>query len=424
MDTDTNPTSQPTDPTRRYRCRHIFSDGHRCGSPSLRGFDLCYYHRASRQDPPISTGRTADSAVFEMPRIDDRSGIQLAIYNILARLASLDIDQKRAATLLYGLQIASSNLPRKPQSSAETEPTVEDVTEDYQLGNLAPIAEFIEPIAESDATENGQQAMEKPQSTRTASPRKARKHSNPDFEPDDYPPVKRFSEYTDEEADYLTAAETSFFTRGVIKGKRPASLSREEVENRINATRRNVGKPPIQLPPDPEPATLPALQALADEISNLGPASNLATRTANLFADVLVPHLGMRGDKPGQQLPAGLGLEVHHLDAVLAQPRHSPLKRHALADDQPPEAELAHQAGAVPARRQRRHHGAAAIAALPPRVAERVRLAMRAGIAILHPAVVARAQQPSVRVKHRRADRNSTLRQPGPRLGQRYLQHL
>ena len=31
------------DNPKRYQCRHIFTDGHRCGSPCLRGEELCYY---------------------------------------------------------------------------------------------------------------------------------------------------------------------------------------------------------------------------------------------------------------------------------------------------------------------------------------------------------------------------------------------
>ena len=104
------------DPKRRYLCRHIHASGHRCSSPALRGASLCYYHRASHQGPPISVGRTPATAIFEMPQFDDRPGIQLALYNILARVASCDIDTKRAGLLLYGLQIASANLPRRAQS--------------------------------------------------------------------------------------------------------------------------------------------------------------------------------------------------------------------------------------------------------------------------------------------------------------------
>ena len=36
---------------KRYRCRHIFIDGRRCGSPSLRREPFCYYHHTTRGYP-------------------------------------------------------------------------------------------------------------------------------------------------------------------------------------------------------------------------------------------------------------------------------------------------------------------------------------------------------------------------------------
>ena len=135
------------DPKRRYLCRHIHASGHRCSSPALRGANLCFYHRASHQGPPISVGRTPATAIFEMPQFDDRPGIQLALYNILARVASCDIDTKRAGLLLYGLQIASANLPRHAQSDTALQPQVDEVIYDHQLGELAPITEIPTPTS-------------------------------------------------------------------------------------------------------------------------------------------------------------------------------------------------------------------------------------------------------------------------------------
>ncbi|RSL15183.1 hypothetical protein EDE15_0661 [Edaphobacter aggregans] len=36
---------------KRYQCRHIFTDGHSCGSPCLRHEDFCYYHHTTRRRP-------------------------------------------------------------------------------------------------------------------------------------------------------------------------------------------------------------------------------------------------------------------------------------------------------------------------------------------------------------------------------------
>jgi hypothetical protein len=144
------PTTQSTpdiDPKRRYRCRHVFTQGHRCGSPSLRGEDLCYYHHASRREPQLAR----HNGYFLMPRIDDRPAIQIAIYDVLARLSQFDIDPKRAGMFLYGLQIASANLAKHEKSAANTEPIVEEIIPNPFLGDLAPIAE----MPETPATESG-----------------------------------------------------------------------------------------------------------------------------------------------------------------------------------------------------------------------------------------------------------------------------
>ena len=142
MDSHAPLAPETIDSRRRYLCRHIFTEGHRCGSPALRGHDFCYYHRAAREQRPLA-GRLG---IFTMPRIDDRAAIQIALYDILSRITAGDLDIKQAGTLLYGLQIASSNLPRA--SSHETtqpafhQPLVEEITHDYHQGDLAPVLEL------------------------------------------------------------------------------------------------------------------------------------------------------------------------------------------------------------------------------------------------------------------------------------------
>jgi hypothetical protein len=128
-----------TDPRRRYLCRHVFTDGHRCGSPSLRDQDLCYYHTRSRREGPCASR----AGTFRLSGIDDRQAIQLALFDVLSRLSAGDIEYKRGSVLLYGLQIASTNLSRTSNIPlADRPPQVEEITSDYDLGDLAPIAEI------------------------------------------------------------------------------------------------------------------------------------------------------------------------------------------------------------------------------------------------------------------------------------------
>jgi hypothetical protein len=141
---------------KRFQCRHIFTDGRRCGSPSLRQEEFCYHHHTTRK--PIAnlakrrqTQALAEdrAAAFDLPEPEDRSAIQLSIGEVLRRIASNNIDPRRAGLLLYGLQIASLNLPRQKQ--AEAPPTgelVEEIVVHPTHGNLAPVADFTNPTGE------------------------------------------------------------------------------------------------------------------------------------------------------------------------------------------------------------------------------------------------------------------------------------
>jgi len=128
------------DPHRRYLCRHVHTNGNRCGSPALRGHDFCYYHDRTRLPNAPLAGRMG---MFKMQPIDDRHAIQIALYDILSRIAAGDVDNKRASILLYGLQIASSNLAHRDKAQAP-QTLVEDVSYHHRLGDLAPIQEIID----------------------------------------------------------------------------------------------------------------------------------------------------------------------------------------------------------------------------------------------------------------------------------------
>src|SRR5579862_4010757 len=95
---------------KRYQCRHIFTDGHRCGSICLRGEAFCYYHHTTRRPAQNPQQRRGRRATFELPLPEDRSAIQASLGLILQRLASNDLDPRRAGLILYALSIASSNL--------------------------------------------------------------------------------------------------------------------------------------------------------------------------------------------------------------------------------------------------------------------------------------------------------------------------
>src|SRR5580658_2804286 len=121
--------------TPKQQCRHIFPDGHRCGSPTLRHEPFCYYHHTTRK-PKTRQSYTDTHSLFDLPDLEDRSSIQQAITLVLQRLANGNLDPKRAGLLLYGLQIASANLLKQRFTPKITQ--VEDIIEDPTHGTIAP----------------------------------------------------------------------------------------------------------------------------------------------------------------------------------------------------------------------------------------------------------------------------------------------
>ena len=79
------------------QCQHVRHNGIRCGSPALRGHSHCYYHNYIRK-PSRAMGE-----------FEDAESIQLALRQVINWL-SLGMETKRAALMLYALQIASCNL--------------------------------------------------------------------------------------------------------------------------------------------------------------------------------------------------------------------------------------------------------------------------------------------------------------------------
>jgi len=145
-----NTIDTQTETPKRYQCRHIFTDGHRCGSICLRGEAFCYYHHTTRRPVANPQRRRSRRSAFHLPLPEDRSAIQASIGEVLQRISSNEIDPRRAGLLLYGLQIASLNLGKtqpatRTSDERETVETVEEITIDPALGVLAPPAEISKP---------------------------------------------------------------------------------------------------------------------------------------------------------------------------------------------------------------------------------------------------------------------------------------
>jgi hypothetical protein len=85
-------------------CRHVMPTGLHCQSPAMRGSDFCYFHVRARQMVRPSRSREAR---IEFPAVLDSAGIRKTNAKILQALGAGLISPRRAAVILYGLQMAT-----------------------------------------------------------------------------------------------------------------------------------------------------------------------------------------------------------------------------------------------------------------------------------------------------------------------------
>jgi hypothetical protein len=105
------------------RCRHIRTNGTQCGSPALKGKELCFYHQQNQPKQVelyVDGERYADGQII-IPVFEDAHSIQTVIRQVVQLMLSRRIDRKDAGILLYALQIASGNL--KTMRTERAKPT-------------------------------------------------------------------------------------------------------------------------------------------------------------------------------------------------------------------------------------------------------------------------------------------------------------
>ena len=126
-------------------CAHIHIDGRQCGSPAVRNDEFCYWHTEFRRQQRDLDDEARRPPEFIAPGFDSRTGefremypvhpkniwnhrgvirkplelklgtlenadaVQVAISRVLTALASGRLENRRASTLLYGLQLAAAN---------------------------------------------------------------------------------------------------------------------------------------------------------------------------------------------------------------------------------------------------------------------------------------------------------------------------
>ena len=89
-------------------CRHVMPSGLHCQSPAMRGSSFCYFHAR-----PQRPARPREVRIAIPDRLDSK-GTQAIIHRTLQALAAGHISARRAAVLLYGIQMSSGQAPQNP----------------------------------------------------------------------------------------------------------------------------------------------------------------------------------------------------------------------------------------------------------------------------------------------------------------------
>jgi hypothetical protein len=93
---------------RTRRCNHVKVTGHRCGSPALRGEELCYFH--SRLFHRIHS--QIDRAISPIALLENEEAIQVSIMTVIDSILKGSIELKRAELILRALSLAERNSRR------------------------------------------------------------------------------------------------------------------------------------------------------------------------------------------------------------------------------------------------------------------------------------------------------------------------
>jgi len=149
-------------------CRHIRANGTRCRSFALSGHNLCYWHQdisarhralnpanivlpqsipeqhrniALLQSDPLMAqyyglkDQLHGPIEISFPALEDRESIQVAVSMLVSALGKNRLDSKRAATILYGLQVASGNVSKLTYNASQV---VRETVLDESGSELAP----------------------------------------------------------------------------------------------------------------------------------------------------------------------------------------------------------------------------------------------------------------------------------------------
>ena len=98
-------------------CRHILPTGRKCHSPALRVKSYCYHHMKLQ----FRRWGSRDPKTLKTIAHESLSSLQTAVAEALTSLRSPLTDPKRAAVILYGLNLAN-NLFKQTQKLSRVAP--------------------------------------------------------------------------------------------------------------------------------------------------------------------------------------------------------------------------------------------------------------------------------------------------------------
>ena len=116
------------------KCRHILPDGARCQVAALKDLPYCYHH--DRVHRALLRQKSSSKAKLDLPALEDRGSILMALSQVIGALADGRIDGTKAGRVIYALQVAAQFAPNFPRSSSSGQ--VESVTRSSDGDDLAP----------------------------------------------------------------------------------------------------------------------------------------------------------------------------------------------------------------------------------------------------------------------------------------------
>jgi hypothetical protein len=114
-------------------CRHILPDGSRCHSAALKDMPYCYHH--DRIHRALLRQKSA-KAKLDLPALEDRASILMALSQVIGALADGRIDGTKAGRVIYALQVAAQFAPTSPRFPSSNQ--VESIARTSDGDELAP----------------------------------------------------------------------------------------------------------------------------------------------------------------------------------------------------------------------------------------------------------------------------------------------